>query len=352
MPSNLVATVLQNYISDWSGRIDQNEQRPSDYGALNLAKAQTQSPFTILDPQVETALENAFGRTVQVPVVNYKDVSIGNARTCALQTEGLTSALVTLTAVTYSFGFLSYPMQHYNNYIGYQAAINRLIEAGLQKLASTVDAGVVNLIETNKNQYFPQAVLDYYAETGDAFQVPQAEKNDLYNNIKSILATADFNSNNTDILTNHMQMASVRRLAAQGQGNAVNEGFQFFGYIWYPTNRVTNGGPTIESTLYALAPGQIAIKSANSPDARQGSRIHESKYWELFPNAPHLGMDLDVFYQAECADASAVQASGMSKFTQTKVESWQFAVDVYYIKAYNSDPANRYTGIFKFEVLA
>jgi hypothetical protein len=350
MPSNLVATVLQDYISSYGGRMDANENRPSSYGALNLFKKQTGDANSILDPEVKANIEKSFNNTVKVPVTNYQDVTIGAARSCNLQTGGLTSALVTLTAVTYTFGVLAYPMQHYENFLSYQTALNKQIDAGLIKLAAAIDAACVNVLETYKNQYLPQAILDYYPQTGNALRVPQASKNDLYNQIPSILGTMDFPSDNLDILCNNIAMSDVRRYAAQGAGNSTNLSFQLLGHNWFPTNRVTNGSVAIQSTLFGVVPGSVAVQSRNSPEAKQGMRIHDSKYWDIFPNAPHIGMDLDVFYQAECADASAVQASGMAANTQTKVESWQFAVDVFYMRAYNSAIATRYSPIQKIEV--
>ncbi len=351
MSSNLVATVLQNYISQYQGRLDKQEQRPSIYGALNMAKAQTADPSSILDQSVKTGIDTRFNTIVQVPVVNYKDISVGNVRSCTLQSSGITSALVTLTAVTYVWGFLAYPQQHYENFISYQEAINKLMEASLQKVAATVDLAVVNLLDANKNQYFPAAITSFYPVVANALQVPQAEKNDFYNQFGSIMQTMDY-PGEVDVTTQPLGMGAVRRLAAQGQGNAVNEGFQLLGYQWYPTNRVTNGGAGIESTAFAVAPGSIAIYSRIDPDSKARTRIHESKYWDVFPNAPYLGMDLGVFYQADCADASAIQASGMANSTNTKIESWQFSFDVFYMKAYNSDVANRYSPIVKAEILS
>jgi hypothetical protein len=351
MPNNVVATVLQDYISFYGGQMDKYEQRPSEYGALNLFKKQTAEAGSILDASVKANIERSFNTAVKVPVINYKDVSIGNVRSCAFKTDGLTSALVTLTAVTYAWGFVGYPEQHYENYVAYSQATGKMIDAGLQKLAATIDTACINTLETNKNQYFPQAILDYYAESGDALQVPQAEKTDMYNKLNSIFSTMDF-TNNPDIVLNHIGMTDVRRFAAQGEGNSTNLGFQLLGYVWYPTNRVTNGGGTIESTLYAVAPGSVAIASRIDPDAKKRNRVHESKLWDIFPNAPYIGMDLGVFYQADCADASAIQASGLTGNTRTKVESWEFSLDVFYIKPYNSDIANRYNPIVKLEVLA
>jgi hypothetical protein len=349
MPTNATATVLQDYISNYTGNLDWNEQRPSEYAAIDLFKKQTNGPGSLLDANVKAQLEKSFNTTVKIPVVNYKDVTIGNVRTCALQVGGITTALVTLTATTYTFGFLGYPMQHYENYVSYAQATAKEIDAGLIKLASTIDTALIAVLEANKNQHFPASILDYYAETGDALQVPQASKNDLYNRIGSIMSTMDY-APGADVVTNHLAMAFVRQISNQGSSNSTNLSFQLLGYTWYPDNRVVNGSG-VEQTLYLVAPNSLAIVFRNSPDARAKSRIHESKYWDIFPNAPYIGADLDLFYQAECADASAVQASGMAKLTQTKVESWQFAVDVFTITPYNSAPATTFTPIIKIEVL-
>jgi hypothetical protein len=351
MPSNLVSTVLQDHISFYGGALDKNEQRPSDYGGLNLFKAQTASPQSILDPMVSANIEKSFNVSVKVPVIDYKDVTIGNVRTCALQTDGLTSQLVTLTAVTYTWGFVALPMQHKENYVSYQQTISKLIDAGLQKAAATMDAACIDLLETNKNQHYPQEILDYYAVTADALQVPQADKADFYNRFASIFKTMDYQGR-PDLTLNEIGMVDVRKYAAQGEGNSVNQGFQLVGYTWYPTNRVTNGDTDIESTIYGVAPGSVALASRVDPDSRNKTRIHESKYWEIFANAPYIGMDLGVFYQADCADASAMQAATLAGYTNTKIESWQFSVDVFYIKPYVSDVANRYSPIVKAEILA
>lgn len=351
MAQNLVATVLQNYISNYQGRLDKFEQRPSIYGALQMAEAQTADPLSILDAPTRAAIDARFNTSVNVPVIDYRNVSVGNVRSCALQTGGLTSHLVTLTAVTLSAGFLMYPQQYYENYVGYEQAMERQIEATLQALALTVDAGVVNLLQANVNQYFPAQITNFYPVVANALQVPQAEKNDFYNQFGSIMTTMDF-PGNIDVTTNPIGMGPVRRISAQGQGNAVNEAFQLLGYRWFETNRVVNGATGIESTFYGVAPGSVALYSRVDPDSRQRTRLNESQYFDVFPNAPYLNMDLGVYFQAQCADASAAQASGMLNSTNTTVQSWQFSVDVFYIAPYNSSPTTRYNPIVKAEILS
>lgn len=349
--STFAATVLQNYISNYTTRMDKGEQRPSVYGALNLFKKQTADPMGILDEQVKANLSKAFNVSVQVPVINYKDVTITDVRTCAMQQDGLTSALVTLTAVTYAWGLVMFPMQHYENYVAYQDAFDRFFEAGLQKVASTVDSACIALLEANKNQYWPATITAFYSQSGDALRVPQASKSDLYNQLGSITTTMDY-TGVPDIATNPIHMATVRRLAAQGAANSTNTEFQFVSYSdasWFQSNRITNGSG-VESTLYAVLPGFVAIWSRVAPEARQGLRIHESKYWETLAGAPYIGFEIGVFFQADCTDASAIQASGFGN-TNTVVQSWQFSFDAFYIKSYNSAPTTTFSPIIKIEIL-
>lgn len=349
--NNLVATVLQNYISNYQGRLDKIEQRPSIYGALDMIQRQTNEPLSILDAPTKAAIDARFNTSVQVPVIDYRNVSVGNVRSCALQTGGPTSHLVTLSAVTMSAGFLIYPMQYFENYVAYEQAVMNNIEATMQALAITVDTAVVALLDANKNQYYPSAITNIYPQVANALQVPQAEKNDFYNVLGSILAMMDF-PGQIDVTTNPIGLAPVRRLSAQGMGNAVNEAFQLLGYSWYESNRVTNGSAGVESTFYGVAPGCVALHSRIDPNSRQRTRLTESQYWDVMPNAPYLNQDLGVYYQAQCADASAVQASGLANSTNTTVESWQFSVDEFYLKAYNSDVVNRYSPIVKAEILS
>lgn len=347
MPSNLAATLTQNLRSEYNRRLDKNENRPSIYGGVNLFKSQTADPGGIFTEEVLNNIANSFGNTVEIPVIQNEDVVIGNTRTCNFQTGGVTSQLVQLVFITYSFGFEMYPAQHYNNDAAYEAVFNRLLQNRLLALASVIDAQCIATLEANKNQFYPADLLAYYAQVGDALQVPQAEKEDLYNQVGSITQTMDYMMT-PDFAVNHPAMALVRRLAAQGDGNAVNEGFQLLGYTWYPTNRVQNNAG-VEQTLYGVIPGNVAMVPRVDPDSRQGNSIGTQKEWSEVV-VPILDIPMGVFYQEDCSDATAID-TGVNNLTRTKRESFEYSVDVCYQVAYNSDNVGRYSPIQKFEVL-
>lgn len=350
MPSNLAVTLTQNLRSQYRRKLDKNENRPSIYGGMNLFKKQNADAGGLFSEEELNNIAKSFGNTVEVPVITHEDIVIGNTRTCNFQTGGPTSALVTLTFVTYSFGFDMYPSQHFNNDVKYEQDFNRKLENRLLALANTIDTQCVATLETNKNQHFPANITAFYANVGNALQVPQADKEDFYNQFASITQTMDY-FQTPDVALNHVGMGLVRRLAAQGEGNAVNEGFQLMGYTWYPTNRVTNN-VGVESTVYGVIPGSVAMVPRVDPDSLMNHSIGSQKEWSTV-RVPILDIDMGVFYQEDCADASAIQGgSGVTGLTATKRESFQYSVDVCYQVAYNSDPVNRFSPIIKAEILS
>lgn len=350
MASNLAVTLTQNLRSQYRRKLDKNENRPSVYGGLNLFKAQNTQAGGIFSEEELNNIAKSFGNTVQIPVISHEDIVIGNTRTCNFQTGGPESALVTLTFITYSFGFDMYPSQYFNNDVKYEQDFNRKLENRLLALATTLDAQCIATLEANKNQFFPANITAFYPAVGDALQVPQADKEDFYNQLGSITGTMDY-FQTPDVALNHVGMGLVRRLAAQGEGNAVNEGFQLMGYTWYPTNRVTNN-IGVESTVYGVIPGNVAMVPRVDPDSLMNHAIGDVKEWSTV-NVPILDMDMGVFYQADCADGSGIQGgAGVAGLTNTKRESFQYSFDVCFQTAYNSDPVTRHSPIIKAEILA
>lgn len=348
--SSFASTLSQGYRSAYAARLDSNEQRASNYGALRLFKDQTASSTGIIDSDLMAKIKSSFGNTVQVPVINYQDVSIGNVRTCALQTGGPTSSLVSITFATYAFGFAMYPAQFYNNDIKYQEAFNKSMGAYEIKLAAALDTAAVAKLEASRNTYFPAAITgSYYANTGSALQVPIASQDDFFNQLQSILETMDFAGGVNDVTT-PAAMAKIRKWAAQGQGNQTNLSFQFGGDTFYSTNRITNGAG-VASTHYLVADDTVAIVSRLDPDAIAGSTVGGGqKSWSV-ERVPLVDMDMALYYNEDCTNAAAIQSAGTEGLTRTKVESFEYSFDVAFVTTYNSRPSADYTPIVKVELL-
>ena len=80
----LVATKIQA-IREKNTRLDKNENRLSDYGALNFFRVQSQRAPILTEKMREDAKRSA-GANIQVPVLKYDGtVSVSNSRTCTVE---------------------------------------------------------------------------------------------------------------------------------------------------------------------------------------------------------------------------------------------------------------------------
>lgn len=346
---SLVLTLMQSLRSRYQANgMDRLEIRRSQYGAWDFFRRQSALGGGIITPEIRSLVAKSMGNTVQVPVLDAEDVVITNVRACTVPDSENTSRFVTLTFVTYAFGFTMIPAQYFNNEVGYQQDFDRKFEKYLLKFAATLDTASVNNLSTNKNQYNPAAITAYYPVVGNALQVSQAEKNDFFNNANAIMQTMDFYGK-TNVIAGTQLKPIINRLQAQGAGNAVNEDFQFNGYEWNFTNRMTNGAG-VQATAYLVPDGYVGVLNRNDPDAIARSRVGDIKIWDIV-NLPIVDLDVASYYYEDCADKSALHA-GTAHLTRTKVEGYEWSTDVCFINAYNSAPTTRFGPIVKAEISA
>lgn len=345
---SLVATLMQPLRLRYQNSLDKNELRRSKYGAWNFYQAQSNLAGGILTADMNAAIKKSMGNSVVVPVLNADTVTIGSTRSCIIAPSENTSALVTLTFVTYAFAFTMTPARHFNNDVSYQSDFDRKMDKYLLKFAEVLDTAAVANLSTNKNTFFPAAVTNYYPVVGNALQVTQAQKNDFYNQLNAVEATMDWYGQ-TNVISSVTGMPMVDRLKAQGAGNSVNENFQFGGYEWYYTNRLTNGSG-VQATMYTIPDGMVAVDNRNDPDAIAGSRVGNFKIWSQ-ERMPIVNLNMGAYYYEDCADQSALDAS-TTNLTRTKIEAYEFSTDICFINTYNSSPSTKYNPIVKTEISA
>jgi hypothetical protein len=343
--------LMQPLRAQYAGSYDKNEVRASRYGAYDFFASQSKLNSGIFTPEIKQKIKGSFGNSVQVPVMNNNaaNITIGNVRSCVIADSENTSALVTLTLITYVFGFTMYPAQYENNDIAYGQDFRRKLDERLIKFAATLDAQSIATIEANKNTFWTNIAGAPYTQTANALQVSQAQKNDYYNNIDAIMNRMDFYGQN-HVITSPYHQPMVRRLAAQGSSNETNQAFQLPPYQWHWTNQIIPGAG-LESTLYMVQDGNVALETRVDHDARMG---HEAgtKKWETanvpLPNSPN-GIEMAVFSDRDCADGSQLH-SGTVGNTRTLKEAFEWSVDVCYAAAYNSSPSTRYNPFVKVEI--
>jgi hypothetical protein len=343
---SLVLSLTQSLRTQYPNNLDKNERRLSRYGAWDFARKDSTVPGTILTPDIDSKIKMSFGNTVVVPVIDSEVVAIGNTRSCVVADDENTSKLITLSFVSYAFGFTMYPAQHYNNDVKYQADYDTKLLKYLLQLASVLDSQVITTVDAVKNQFWTGIDPDFYANVGNALQVPQAGKEDFFNQASSVLERMDFYGNPV-VLHNTYAKPNMNRLLNQGPNNAINEQFQFDPYTFFGTNRIPNGAG-IQSAGYLIQEGSMAVENRNDPDAIMKS-VGPGMEWNEV-DMPIVNLKMGSFYKTECNDASALHAVSAG-LKNTLRESFQFSTDVCFMTVYNSAIGARYNPFVNFQIL-
>lgn len=345
----LVSTLMQPLRAEYRNNLDKNELRQSRYGAYDLFKRQTSDGGGILTDEVKQNIKRSFGKSVVVPVLNSESVTIGNVRSCTIADSENTSALVTLTFATYAFGFTMYPAQHYNNDVAYQQDFDRKLRKYLLKFAATLDTLCVGKLNTDKNSFWNTDITNVYAQVANSLQVSKANTADFYNNAAAIMEYMDYYGQ-YDVIASTFHSPVISRLNAQGKGNDENDAFQFGGFDFGYTNRVTNAAG-IASTGFIVPKGMVALENRNDPDSIMGSSANGGgMQWEEV-EMPLVGLKMGSFYNENCTDANALHA-GTTGLTATKKQSFQWSTDICLVTSYNSSPSTQFNPIVKAEFSA
>ena len=345
---SLIATLMQDFRSDYGGRMDKNELRQSVYGVWDFFQDQSNLGLGLFTPAQKAFAAQSFGKTMQIPVYNSENITISNVRSCTIAPAENTTALVTLTWATYAFGFTMIPSQYFNNDIGYQQDFNKKMNDRILKFASTLDSAGASKLNNDRDVFFPASVTSYYPNVGSALQVESgAEQEDFFNQLDAIMAERDYYGP-INIIGSTRLRPFLNRLRAQGAGNDTNEAFQFSNQRWSFSNRITSGAG-VSATLFAVPDGNVATLSRIDPDCILGHRIGDAKIWGT-ERLPVVDLEVGTYYTADCSDQSALTA-GTTGLTRTLTQGFEFSVDICFATSYNSNTATQHSPILKAEFL-
>lgn len=338
---SLILTVRDRLVTQFPAFGVDMTNRPYMTGALQAFEDDTKNT---LRPDVIQKIENSIdGTPVKIPVLDSQTVSIISTRTCTIPCTESDSKLLDVTFVTVGFNICQHPAQYANNYIGQVADFEWKLTNRLNQLRNYLDTLAVAKLETFKNVIFTGGVSGIYTPSaGNALQVPQIEKDNMYNQIQSILALQRFDPIDYATIYNPQHAAMIRRDMQQGGANATNLGWQFNGYRPYQTNNIVNSGAGVESTAYIAAKGSLAFLNRNSVDSRLGHSSTDGTEWsEMY--FPIVDKTMGVLYKSTCGTFNGV--------AQSLQESWQITTDVVFVTTHITNPLTEVTPVTKYEVL-
>ena len=329
----LSATRLDEYTLAYSkSNLDAWEHRHSSYGVL--ATYQKDTPNLIPGYAELVANRPQQLRTVRIPVIDRKDVTTGSARTCTAQTHELTSAYVTPSWTSYQFGINMVPAEYSFNHLSYQDAFNNKMAAAQRTVLAAFDT----LAHTNLNANITSVIAadgNPYTAAANALVVPAADNELYFNELGAIMSQDDFPDTGINVVASPRTKALVMEMGAQGPNNAENRGFQFSGYDFAFSNRVTRAG-TDRDTVFAMPPASLAFMTDIDPDSRAGHVSSDGSIWSTM-TLPMLGWEVGVLYKSTCSNQGVSGTARATGLEATLSESWSFSFDYSFNVAYNSD---------------
>lgn len=346
---SLIATILQPIRANYPSELDRDELRRAESGLLFSAIEQTKSPRSIISADLMAKAKRSEGIALSVPVMQKGDVTITSVRTCNIEADQSTSALVNVVWKTAVVNLDMVPVQYENNIIGYQTDLSKKIADRVEALKAFIEEDIDTALNTNKTQVYGSTLIGTeYPLVGGAVQVPNSDKYFL-NNIQAINFVDSFFAKNTYFLASPNLMPYVSRYYNQGIANSENTMFQFQGKDFAYSNSIVVAPGKI-ATAYFMPEGTLGFMTRIDKTAMAGRKTTDGTYWDV-QTLPGLPFPVGVQYKSTCSDESALDGSLTAHLTATEKEKWQFSFDYAIMTPYNSDPATKSGAIRKIELI-
>lgn len=344
---SLIATLSQEFRAQ-APEFDRFEFRVTRAGTLAVFKKQTAQVGSFVTQDLQDKFYRSFGNTVKVPYINYKDVTIRTTRPLTIPDDENTSGFYTVVPVTFAYGFTMYPMQHYNNDVAYQEDFNAKYRAMLVKMTKAIEDTCEGVVDAAKTQVIDQ-VTGGHTFASNVVSETAASLKDSYilADLEPMMASNDFDGMMMDILGNQGFNSIIRRMDGFSEFNTENKTLQFDNKDFHFSNSVDNAVGKV-GTGYAIAPNHLGMLYRVEPDSVFRTTLPDGHEWgEVVVPGLEIPFGTYMYRKAVALDGNANVSSNLER---TTVIAMDFAVDLAFIVAHNSDRATIPSGIIKFDV--
>lgn len=334
---------MQNFRA--ASNLDKWELRPSRYGALNLFARQTEGPMSIITPELQERAQQAMGNTLETPVLDFENPTIGSTRPVTISAAESTSAMQSITFATYQFGFTMVPAQYTNNEIGYQRDFNHKLTARLNKFLATLDTAGVTALNTARTQVVADT-LGAYTFATNTINALNSQRLRVIADINPMMASNDF-YDPAYIVGNAGLTSLFLEIQESGLYNSQNRVIQWADKELMFTNRISNALNKV-ATGYVVNEGSVGLVSRVDRDSLLRHSTGNGYEFNVV-SVPGVPFPMGLMYYDNVSDQNALHA-GTSDLTATKVEAYSWSVDVAFVTSYNSDASTIASPILKFDI--
>lgn len=344
-----IATQLVDGIALSSASIfGKYENRLSVYPILSNALTSQ----NIVNGEELQELRTTTGRPVKIPVQNRGTGVLGTGRACTITGSSSTSAMVTVAWVTRSYTFQIIVDDKKDNYISYQKELANNLTDTRKLMYAQFESDLIASLETLRMSTNPHPLFN----TGsDTLEVPNADRNALYDYIFSAMELKDLRGRYT-VFSNTTAGETQRFLSRQGAGNATNLAPQLEGFDLYRSNRIALGVGQDE-VHYVMPNGALAFIPWNFTRQKQVAGV------PLAANIIRVDTDLwlqqaddvypinwDIHYQRACS-MTALDGTRNAGNPAT-VDLYEVSMDYAILTPYASPAGNADTVILKTALLS
>jgi len=342
---SLVATMVQSVVKQ-NARLDKNMWRPSRAGALDFFIRESRSPLSLLSEDTKREALGSMGKVLKAPVLAYDgNVQVASSRSCVVADAENTSALVEFNFVTYAVGFTMVPAAYTNNHISREKDFSAKLFKITNALVKKMDEDALAALAAAKTQVFADALG--YDTTGNVLSAPFAGRVDMFGDINPIMEANDYNGR-ISIIGNTGVDSIIRKLAQLGPENQINKWLEYADKDFFFTNNVVNEAGQF-ATFYAVENGNVDLLTRVDREAFLGARSIAGHEWDIV-RLPGLDIPVGAHYYEAVGDQSSIAGAATADLTCARKEFYGFSVDVAYVTAYNSDPANIANPIIKGQI--
>ena len=321
---SLGATILTDLQGEYPSQFDRQEWRREQYGFVDSAIEQTASTMSILSTDVIEKAKMSEGRPLEIPVLDYKDVTITDARTCDVQPFENDSSMVTLTWKTIVADISMNPQEYKNNVIKYQEDLMKKLTAVSRSMLKVIDQDIQVAVDAQKAQFFNSTFVgagNKYPLNLGAVSASQAQKQMLFNDLDAIQDADDFDTTEMQFIGNIEWKSLVREFINQGNNNGVNTSWEFDPFKFHFSKRVPQNAGS-EMTGYYMPTGTLGFLTRLDGMADMGYTSTKGHEW-FAGVLPEFPFEVGFKFDSDCDDLSSVQ----SHMTASAIEKWQISLD-------------------------
>lgn len=320
---SLSATLLVNARTQ-RAFTDMYENRTREFGLKTLADADTENLLSASEIRDDRTLDS---RVVQIPVLNRLIKTITDSRSCAPTATDSVSALQSITWNTLTFTTTITPIEHKDNEISMQRKFNHQVESGVRAGCEAIESTIYTTLNTNRTQVLvnPVDAIIPFSTGVDELQVPNSEKNRMWNYIKYIMKENAFNGK-FNVAASWGIWPEVDYYINQGAGNSANTVFQFGDYNFYGSSGITNSGSN-QGTFFVMPKGAVAIVYWIPKQQEMGGTAASANGLITYgtANVPMLGR-MGTKELSTCTDISGTYAGVTDALTYVTEYSIDYAV--------------------------